>query len=62
MGHDDDDAQRTQATRLPTLPPVERKAGLPRAAEDGSMCFVKDRGESFVFVDGEWKPLKQVQA
>lgn len=56
----EDDGLKTVATRLPTLPPVERRSDLPAVAEEGAMCFVKERGESFVFLDGEWKARKQV--
>lgn len=59
MAHDDD-GQKTQATRLPTLPPVERKSDLPMTAEDGAICFVRERGESYVFLSGAWKARKQV--
>lgn len=58
MARNDDDGSKTQAVSLPTLPPVDGMEDLPAMSEEGSICFVRERGESFVYVDGAWKPRK----
>ncbi len=51
---DPDAATATVATRLTTLPPVQTAADLPTDAPDGTICYVHDKGTSFLYVDGAW--------
>lgn len=50
----DSNGQKTVATRLITIPPVERVDDLPDTAEEGSLCFVREQEESYLFVAGKW--------
>ena len=52
----DDDGNKTQAIGLPRLAPVDRVEDLPALAEPGTLCFVKSEEESYIYVDGAWKP------
>jgi len=61
MASEDEDGLRTQATRLPTYPPVDTLEDLPALSEEGAICFVRELGESYVYVDGAWKPRKNAQ-
>jgi hypothetical protein len=61
MPDEDDDGSKTVATSLPTIPPVDTLEDLPALSEEGAICFVRDRGESYVYVDGAWKPRKHAQ-
>jgi len=51
---DPDAATATVATRLTTLPPVQNVADLPEKAEEGTICYVHEKGTSFLFADGIW--------
>jgi hypothetical protein len=57
MGRDDE-GSKTEAIGLPRLAPVQTVEELPALAEPGALCFVKAEEESYVFIDGEWKPRK----
>ena len=39
------------------LPPVQDEASLPVLAADGQLCFVQDRDEVYVFLQGRWQAL-----
>jgi hypothetical protein len=52
--NDPDAATATVATRLTTLPPVQKVADLPKAAEENTICYVHEKGTSFLFADGRW--------
>lgn len=41
------------------LPPVPDEASLPKLAADGQLCFVQDRDEVFVYMDGRWQTLRE---
>lgn len=40
------------------LPPVPDEASLPHLAADGQLCFVQDRDEVFVYLNGRWQALR----
>jgi hypothetical protein len=54
MADQDEDGNKTVSTRLLTIPPVQTVEDLPEDAEEGSICFVHERGDSFIFVEGSW--------
>jgi len=44
------------------LPPVPDEASLPQLAADGQLCFVQDRDEVFVYLNGRWQALRDADA
>lgn len=49
-----DAATATVATRLNTCPPVQKVSDLPKDVGEGTICYVQEKGTSYLFVDGSW--------